>query len=82
MSFILSFILIIGIQFVLSYLFTKMGFNYYLTDTLINLVLSFLFSYIRFRNLRLEAFKNVYFHKSVASYFVVLMLISVLFWFI
>ena len=73
-------IFLLGIQYALSYLFQYLGFNYYISDTLINIVLAFLF--VNYRGYKKEAFKDPTFHKNVAIYFVVLMIFSLLFWFI
>lgn len=82
MSFIIVFIVILVLQYALSYLFSMMGLNYYISDTLINLVLAFIFSIWNYRGLNKETLKNPYFHRSVAIYFVIFMLFSLLYWFV
>ena len=82
MSFVLTLVLILVIQYALSIFFQSIGFNFFIADTLVNFVLAFVFSYIRFYKLRLAAFKNLYFHRSVLTYFIVLMVFSLIEWFI
>lgn len=77
------FCIILCAQFALSYCFQLMGItNYYIVDTLTNVGLAFLFAFIYYRGPKKEAFKDVYFHRSVASYFIVLMAFSLIYWFI
>ncbi len=77
------FLAILCLQFALNYCFTLIGINnYYIVDTLTNVVLAFFFAIIYYRGPKKEAFKDLYFHRSVASYFVLLMLFSLLYWFV
>lgn len=81
MGFAIWLIILFGVQYGLSLLFQVVfGLNYYITDTLINLVLSFLFTIMNFRRFGKEMFKLPEFHKSIAKYFVILMIFSLIFW--
>ena len=82
MGIVVWLIFLFAIQYGLSYLFQMLGMNYYVSDTLINLVLSFIFSFVNYRGNKKEAFKDSRFHRNVAIYFVVLMIFSLLFWFL
>ncbi len=82
MNLIVSLVIILALQYGLSYIFAVLlGFNYYVTDTLINLCLALLFSFWNYRNgTRANAIKDPTFHKSVLLYFIVLMVFSLIFW--
>ena len=82
MGIVVWLIFLFAIQYGLSYLFQMLGMNYYVSDTLINLVLSFIFSFVNYRGNKKEAFKDPRFHRNIAVYFVVLMIFSLLFWFL
>ena len=72
-----------GLQYGLSILFQNIfNFNYIVSDTFINLILSVLFTIFRFKGHLKEGIKQPRFHISIAIYFVVLMLYSVVMWWI
>ena len=75
--------ILFALQYGLSYVFQNfLGFNYYISDTFINLVLSVLFTVFRFKGRLKEEIKEPRFHISIAVYFVVLMLFSFIWWWI
>lgn len=82
MTFLILFLFILILQYFLSYVFSMMGLNIYISDTLINLVLAILFSFLNYRGYKSEAIKDPYFHRSIAIYFVIFMLFSLLYWFL
>ncbi len=83
MRFLLVFIALIILQYGLSYLFLLMNINnIYIIDTLIDVVLAFVFALLYYQGNKKEAFKDLNFHRSVAMYFVVLIIMSMLWWFV
>lgn len=83
MGLITSFILIFVLQYALTYLFSFLGItNPIVVDTLIDVVLSFVFALIFYRGERKYAFKDPQFHKSVAYYFIFLIVFSMIYWFL
>lgn len=83
MGFAIWLIILLALQYGLSIFFQAvLHFNYYISDTFINLVLAFLFSIMNFRLYGKEMFKIPEFHKSVAKYFLILMAFSLIIWLI
>lgn len=83
MSFVAIFILLLLIQYALSIGLQLLGLrNPYIIDTIIDLVLAFIFAFVYYRGPKKEAIKDYNFHRSVAMYFVVLILFSMVYWFI
>jgi len=83
LGFVVWLIILFALQYGLSFFFqTVLQFNFYVSDTFINLVLAFAFTVMNFRMYGKEMFKIPEFHKSVAKYFIILMAFSLIFWFI
>lgn len=83
MGLIAWFLILLLIQYGLSYLFVLCGITSpYIIDALIDVILAFIFAIAYYRGPRKEAFKDVNFHRSVALYFVILIGMSLLYWFV
>lgn len=82
MGLIAWFLILLLIQCGLSYLFVLCRITPYVSDALIDVVLAFIFAIAYYRGPRKEAFKDVNFHRSVALYFVILIGMSLLYWFV
>lgn len=82
MGLFLSLIFIIGLQYFLIFLFQLIPYNFppYVVEVTIDLVLAFVFAIFNYRGNKKEAFKDPLFHRSVAIYFCILILFSVIFW--
>ncbi len=83
MGFVIYIILLLALQYGLSYLFqVYLDFNPYISETLINLVLSIVFTIVRYKGVNLEKLKDPKFHGTIAKWFVILMLFSFIYWWI
>lgn len=82
MSIIFFFIIILAVQYGAYYLFSSLGFNPIVSDVLVDVVLAFVFALIYYRGNRKKAFKDPYFHRSVATYFLILFIISMIYYFL
>lgn len=81
MGFVIYIILLFALQFALSYVFqVYLNFDPRVSETLINFVLSIIFTIVRFRGVNLDKLKNPKFHSSIAKWFVILMLVSFIYW--
>lgn len=79
-GFLIWMVVMLGIQFILTFVLTQLGFGYMQIQIVINLVLGFLFAYVSYRGNRRVFYKDPTFHARFAGYFAVLMLISVIFY--
>ena len=81
MEFFLPLIVVLGLQWVLQFiLYNVFMLNFIWVDIIINLVLALVFSLFRFNGQ--EKWTNPEFHKSIAIYFVILTIMSIIMYFI
>lgn len=78
MSFVLLILLLFALQFGLEYLFSLMGISPIVANALIDVVFAFVFAFVYYRGDKKEAFKDIRFHRSVAMYFLILVIFSFL----
>ena len=81
MGFFMSLILIIAIQYALSFVLGFIGIPVLFIDIIINLVLAFLFTFFnfaRFAENKKEVLKSISFHLNFCIWFSVLMGMSVM----
>lgn len=77
MGFFISLIIIIGIQFILQYVLMLFNIPTVIITLVVDFALSVLFSFFNFMGK--EKLRNPLFHRSIAIYFVILTLMSLLF---
>ena len=84
MGLFLSFLVIIAIQTVLSYVLQMLGLPYLYIEMVIDLVLAFVFTYWNFARFksRKEIFKDVSFHVNVCIWYAILTAINIVSYFL
>jgi hypothetical protein len=81
LTMVLILILVIALQFFLKYFLGKFGVPYLLIELIIDLVLSFIYAVLNYPGNKKEAYKDARFHQTVLVYFLVLFLITLVFYF-
>jgi len=76
-GFLLSFIIIIGIEFTLQYVLSMFNVPKTIITLVVNFVISIVFAILNYMGR--EKFKNPSFHRTIAIYFVVLTIFSLIF---
>lgn len=76
-GFLLSFIIIIGIEFTLQYVLSMFNVPKTIITLVVNFVISIVFAILNYMGR--EKLKNPSFHRTIAIYFVVLTIFSLIF---
>jgi heme/copper-type cytochrome/quinol oxidase subunit 2 len=75
----ITLIIVIAIQYFLQIFLLSLGFSYVAIELIIDLVLAFIFSLLNYRGRKKDAFKDPRFHRNVAIYFGIFVIVALLF---
>ena len=76
LGYILVLILVVGIQFALQYILGGLGLPLITVELIVNFVIALVFAFFNYRGNKKEAIKDIRYHRSVLSYFLVFTIIS------
>ncbi|MGI6713576.1 MAG: hypothetical protein ACOX3K_00730 [Bacilli bacterium] len=79
LSFLVSILIIMAVDYLISFVFVLTGLPYYAATIVSALIIAFIFTYLSYRRHPNGVFKNPAFHRSFATRFVILMIISFIF---
>ena len=81
-SFIISMLIIMVVDYVISFAFALTGLPFYAATIVSTLIIAFIFSYLSYRNHPNGIFRNPKFHRDFAIRFVIFMIINIIFMFL
>lgn len=78
-SFIISMIIIMAVDYIITIAFAISGIPLYFATILSTLIIAFIFSYMSYRRHPDGVFRNPLFHRDLAIRFVIFMVINIVF---
>lgn len=78
LSFIVSLLIIVAVDYLISFVFFLTGLPYYLATIVSTLLIAFIFTYLSYRRHPHGVWKNPAFHRSFATRFVIFMIINII----
>ncbi len=80
LTMVIVLILVILLQFFLEFFLGRFGVPFLLIELIIDVILSFIYAIFNYPGDKKQAYKDARFHKSVLIYFLVLFLITLIFY--
>ncbi len=81
LTMIVIIVLVIGLQYFLKYFLGQFGIPVLSIELIIDFILAIIYAFMNYPGVKKDAIKDARFHQSVLTYFCVLLLITIMFYF-